>query len=64
LDRTSTGWIAPACLAHSFDYLVGAGKQRCRNVEAERLGGSLLMTNSYLVGIAPSQFAPAAASAA
>src|SRR5215469_4940351 len=23
LGRTSTGWIAPACLAHSFDHLVG-----------------------------------------
>src|SRR6516165_2509593 len=25
LGRSSTGWIAPACLAHSFDHLVGAG---------------------------------------
>ena len=25
-DRSSTGWIAPACLAHSFDHLVGAGR--------------------------------------
>jgi Malate/L-lactate dehydrogenase len=24
LGRSSTGWIAPACLAHSFDHLVGA----------------------------------------
>src|SRR5229473_5475992 len=29
-DRSSTGWIAPACLAHSFDHLVGAGEQRLK----------------------------------
>src|SRR6266581_327012 len=29
-DRSSTGWIAPACLAHSFDHLAGAGEQRLR----------------------------------
>src|SRR5262252_6583204 len=39
LDRSSTGWIAPACLAHSFDHLVGASEQRSRNVEVERLRG-------------------------
>src|SRR5262249_56903314 len=33
LDRTSLR------LAHSFDHLVGAGKQRCRHFKAERLGG-------------------------
>ena len=33
LDRTSLR------LAHSFDDLVGAGEQRQRNVEAERLRG-------------------------
>src|SRR5262252_4146565 len=39
LDRSSTGWIAPACLAHSFDHLVGAGEQRRRHVEADGIGG-------------------------
>src|SRR6516165_10306425 len=38
LDRSSTGWIAPACLAHSFDHLVGAQKDRWRHGEAKRLG--------------------------
>jgi hypothetical protein len=37
LDRTSTGWIAPACLAHSFDHLVGAGEKHRGHVEAEQL---------------------------
>src|SRR5205823_4727871 len=35
LGRTSTGWIAPACLAHSFDHLVGAGKERERHFDAK-----------------------------
>src|SRR5450755_4933532 len=36
LTRTGlpTGWIAPACLAHSFDHLVGAGEQRLRGGDA------------------------------
>ena len=38
LDRSSTGWIAPACLAHSLDHLVGAGEQREQESDAERLG--------------------------
>jgi hypothetical protein len=39
LGRTCTGWIAPACLAHLFDHLVGAGKQRRRDFQAEGLRG-------------------------
>jgi hypothetical protein len=39
LGRSSTGWIAPACLAHSFDHLVGAGENRIRHGQAEGLGG-------------------------
>src|SRR6516162_2000041 len=31
LGRSSTGWIAPACLAHSFDHLVSAREQPRRN---------------------------------
>src|SRR5260221_13644645 len=29
-DRSSPDWIAPACLAQSFDHLVRAGEQRLR----------------------------------
>jgi hypothetical protein len=36
LGRTSTGWIAPACLAHSFDHLVGALEQLLQQAQAER----------------------------
>jgi hypothetical protein len=36
LRRTSTGWIAPACLAHSFNHLVGALLKLQRHVEAKR----------------------------
>src|SRR5262245_15680210 len=39
LGRSSTGWIAPACLAHSLDHLVGAGEQRGRYIDAKRPGG-------------------------
>ena len=39
LGRSSTGWIAPACLAHSFDHLVGAGEQRRRDFKPKRPGG-------------------------
>src|SRR5262249_19966849 len=38
LGRTSTGWIAPACLAHSFDHLVGEREQLIPDGEAKRLG--------------------------
>src|SRR5262249_13869234 len=40
LGRSSTGWIAPACLAHSFDHLVGAGEPRRGHFEAEGFGGA------------------------
>src|ERR1700756_1033074 len=39
LGRTSTGWIAPACLAHSFHQLVGARQNRWGYGETERLRG-------------------------
>src|SRR6202043_3612976 len=38
-DRSSTAWIAPACLAHSFDHLVGAGEQRLRGGDARPFCG-------------------------
>src|SRR5437667_7312567 len=36
LDRTSTGWIAPACLAHSLDDLIGNSEKPRRHIQAER----------------------------
>jgi hypothetical protein len=51
LGRTSTGWIAPACLAHSFDHLIGGDLQRERHFYAQRLCGFRLMTSSNLVGV-------------
>src|SRR5262249_21721877 len=48
LDRSSTGWITPACLAHSFDHLVGAGEHRRGNVDVQCLGG-LQVDRSNLV---------------
>src|ERR1700682_2102309 len=38
-DRSSTSWIAPACLAHSFAHLVGAGEQARRNGQVEKFCG-------------------------
>src|SRR5215475_6506033 len=39
LGRSSTGWIAPACLAHSLNQLIGAQQQRFGNFQSKRLGG-------------------------
>src|SRR6516162_901988 len=40
LDRTFTGWIAPALrLAHLLDHLIGAGEERRWHNNAKRLGG-------------------------
>jgi hypothetical protein len=39
LGRTSIGWIAPACLAHSFDHLVGRYKRGLAHRATESLGG-------------------------
>ena len=39
LGRASSGWIAPASLAHVFDHFIGNGKQCRRHGKAERLRG-------------------------
>jgi hypothetical protein len=39
LGRTSTGWIAPACLAHSLDHLVSERDQVRRQFDAGCSGG-------------------------
>jgi hypothetical protein len=49
LGRTSTGWIAPACLAHSFDHLVGTAKERQRNYDAEDFRGLEIQDEHILV---------------
>jgi hypothetical protein len=41
----------------SFDHLVGAGEQRWRQREADRLRGLRLMTNSNVVGCSMGKFA-------
>ena len=38
-DRSSTGWIAPACLAHSFDHLVGEREQFVWDLQPQPPGG-------------------------
>src|ERR1700751_1085452 len=40
LDRSSTGWIAPACLAHLLDHLVSAQQERRGNVKPDSLGAT------------------------
>jgi hypothetical protein len=43
LDRTFTGWIAPACGWRTLlDHLVGAAEQQQGNHDPERLSGSLI----------------------
>ena len=46
---SSTGWIAPACLAHSLNHLVGSGQKRFGDVRPSALAVFVLMTSSNLV---------------
>jgi hypothetical protein len=39
LGRTCTGWIAPACLAHSFYELVCTPQDDARHVQSKRPRG-------------------------
>ena len=50
LGRSSTGWIAPACLAHSLNHLVRAGEQRRRHIESERIRRPEVHDHSNMVG--------------
>jgi len=42
LDRSSTGWIAPACLAHSFNHLVSAQKEGFRDFQPDCPGRRII----------------------
>src|SRR6266487_4092517 len=55
LDRSSTGWIAPACLAHLFDHLVGAGEQRRRHVERDSQDGIYGISSPAYIGLMPAK---------
>src|SRR5215469_14955590 len=46
LGRSSTGWIAPACLAHSFDHLVSAWRSDSGIAGPSALGMVRSMTSS------------------
>src|SRR5262245_39020080 len=50
LGRSSTGWIAPACLAHSFDHLVGAGHI---NVTAVTAAAAMIRNAGAIIGLLP-----------
>src|SRR5262249_15073715 len=56
LDRSSTGWIAPACLAHSFDHLVGAGDECRRHFEVEHPCGLSVNDELELADLLDRQF--------
>src|SRR5215470_17473199 len=49
LDRTCTGRIAPACLAHSLDHLVGAHEQGRSDGEPKGFG-SCKVENEFDLG--------------
>src|SRR5262252_6683386 len=51
LGRTFTGWIAPACLAHSFNHLVGNREELIRDRQTKRLGGLKIDHELKLAGL-------------